>query len=144
MNLIERFESKFIPEPNTGCWLWDASLDTGGYGSFSVAGTNQRAHRVSYEMYTGSIPQGLELDHKCNVRSCVNPDHLEPVTRSENQKRSYHRGRVGGQSKKTHCKQGHQYSGDNLYLMPNGHRRCKECHRQEQSRQRQKKRSAAQ
>ena len=70
-----------------GCWLWTKSIDYGGYGRIGQRGVNARAHRVSYEHFVGPIPDGLSLDHLCRNRRCVNPDHLEPVTGSENTRR---------------------------------------------------------
>ncbi|MEE8234211.1 MAG: HNH endonuclease signature motif containing protein [Gammaproteobacteria bacterium] len=86
------------------------------------------AHRVSYEMENGLVPKGLELDHLCRVRNCVNPQHVEPVTHKEN----CQRGEVGiNHRRKTHCNRGHPYSGDNLYIVPkNGKRGCKTCSRE--------------
>jgi len=74
-------EHLYMPEPNSGCWLWLGSISKKGYGK----GPNGRhAHRTIFEHYKGPIPNKLELDHKCRVRSCVNPDHLEPVTTKVN------------------------------------------------------------
>lgn len=127
VSILERFEAKYIPEPNCGCWLWTASLDGKGYGQFQI-GTRAaqklvRAHRFAYEQAKGPIPKGLDLDHKCRVRSCVNPDHLEPVTRSENLRRG-----VGPtltkvrRAAQTHCKRGHPLDGWN-----GSSRFCKTC-----------------
>jgi HNH endonuclease len=76
---------RFIePEPNTGCWLWSGSRTRGEYGHMAKHG---RAHRVVYLLLRGAIPPGLQLDHLCRVRTCVNPDHLAPVTNAENSRR---------------------------------------------------------
>ena len=70
----------YEPEPNTGCWLWLKALDTGGYGQTSVGGRLRQAHRIFYEFCIGaSIPSGFVAHHKCETRSCVNPNHLEPM-----------------------------------------------------------------
>lgn len=84
--LRERFEAKFLPEPNTGCWLWMAAMGSDGYGSFWNDQHSQMmgAHRVAWLLFRGPIPPGLEVDHLCRVRSCVNPDHLRVVTKREN------------------------------------------------------------
>lgn len=134
-SLLERFNEKYIPEPNTGCWLWTASCheDTGygqihsGYGKKMLL-----AHVASYQLFVGPKPDGLELDHKCRVRCCVNPDHLEPVTRLENIMRG-----VGPSVTKarcaaiTHCLRGHEYTPSNTYVRtkPNGYRlrECRAC-----------------
>lgn len=78
---------------DTPCWIWDGALTDGGYGKASRGGKTTTAHRYVYEMYRGPIPEGLHLDHLCEVRECVNPDHLDPVTGSENTRRSWERGR---------------------------------------------------
>ena len=80
--MIERFLEKIIPEPNSGCWLWSgASISAGTcYGIIGRGGRKdgyELAHRLSYAIHKGPIPAGLELDHKCRVTLCVNPDHLE-------------------------------------------------------------------
>lgn len=87
--LVQRFMEKVAFEPNSGCWLWDAAIFPTGYGMFRTSPTkgSARAHRVAYELFVGPIPDGLCLDHRCRVRSCVNPDHLEPVTVAENARR---------------------------------------------------------
>lgn len=82
-----RFLSK-IAEQASGCWEWQACDNGLGYGFFSIAGVNQLAHRVSYRHFRGPIADGLELDHLCRNRRCVNPDHLEPVTHLVNMRRA--------------------------------------------------------
>lgn len=78
--------SLYIIDSNTGCWIWQGRMETRGwYGTF---GPNP-AHRVVYEKIKGSIPDNLELDHLCKVKSCVNPDHLEPVTGLINMRRAH-------------------------------------------------------
>lgn len=72
-----------------GCWLWTGTRNRGGYGDFRMPEGPRRAHRLAYENLVGPIPEGLELDHLCRVRNCVNPQHLEPVTRSENARRQH-------------------------------------------------------
>lgn len=71
------------------CWIWTGAITAHGYGTVGIDGRTRPVHRVVYEALTGeAIPDGLDLDHLCRVRSCVNPDHLEPVSRSENVRRS--------------------------------------------------------
>lgn len=74
-----------------GCWLWTGGKTTAGYGSFKYDGHSGYAHRYAYEVMVGEIPDGLELDHLCRVRNCVNPEHLDPVTPSVNKQRVYGR-----------------------------------------------------
>lgn len=71
-----RFDDKWTPEPFSGCWLWIAATNRGGYGNLKVNGKTANAHVVSYLIFKGSIPAGLFVLHKCDVRCCVNPDHL--------------------------------------------------------------------
>src|SRR3954469_2333783 len=123
---IERFELKVErPDGIEGCWLWVGCVLSSGYGQFWDGERKVGAHRWSYEHFVGPIPYGLELDHLCRVRNCVNPAHLEPVTRAENHRRGIsdevHRARFLA---KTHCPSGHPYSGDNLFFSNTGARKC--------------------
>ena len=95
MTWQERLWSKVAPPNEDGCWLWTGPLFD-GYGSFYGAwdvDTSRKGgpHRWAYIATHGSIPRGLHIDHLCNVRSCCNPDHLEPVTASENMRRAHAR-----------------------------------------------------
>lgn len=77
-----------VVENDTDCWLWQGVL-TNGYGVTSRNGRGMRAHRAFYEDFIGPIPDGLEIDHLCRNRACVNPGHLEPVSRMENIRRGF-------------------------------------------------------
>ncbi len=124
--LPERLERRIMPEPNSGCWLWIGNMNPNGYGYF----LREPAHRFVYQTIVGDIPDGLHLDHLCRVRSCVNPDHLEPVTPLENVRRSNCAEVQRALARmRTHCRRGHEYTADNLYITAVGHRCCRACSR---------------
>lgn len=114
--------------PDLGpCWLWTASLDSHGYGQFRIARRTVRTHRWAWISLRGEHAPGLELDHLCRVRECCNPDHLEPVTRQVNNARG---ASVSAKAKrKTHCVRGHEFTPENTYIGPRGHRACIACRR---------------
>ena len=123
--LPARFWAKAY-EDASGCWLWTAGKLRGGYGAFGAPGGGMRqAHRYSYEQLVGPIPAGLTIDHLCRVRACVNPAHMEPVTRRDNTMRG--ESAPAANARKTHCPRGHSYSGENLYVSPRGERFCRTC-----------------
>jgi len=122
-DILLRFNSKIQLKEN-GCHEWIAGKDRDGYGQFFLNKKTVKAHRFSYELYKGKIKNGLQIDHLCRNRGCVNPKHLEEVTCKENVNRgdSYN-------GNKTHCPQGHEYTENNTYIRPVSGRNCKECNR---------------
>ncbi len=119
--------ARAIPEPNSGCWLWIGSMNpvTGyGYASTGHRGSSRLAHRVAYEAFVGPIPDGLHIDHRCRMRLCVNPDHLEAVTQQVNNQRQRH---SNGFANATSCVNGHAFDAINTYHRPTGGRSCKTC-----------------
>ena len=135
MKLIEeRFWEKVNKDTKSGCWEWQSSIRGNGYGAFFThlkpeGRKCHGAHRYSWELANGAIPEGLWVLHKCDNRICVNPDHLFLGDRTDNMRDCAAKGRVStiGKSRQTHCKHGHEYTPDNVYINPQGHRRCKTC-----------------
>lgn len=119
----DRFLSYVRKNEGDGCWLWMGALDSNGYGIFNSQGVNgkvsEKAHRFSYLLNTGEIIGDLQLDHLCRVRPCVRPDHLEPVTSAENNRRK--------PGFRTICKDGHLLTEENVYRKANGARCCVTC-----------------
>lgn len=133
MTLEEKFWSKV--SKTDGCWLWTGSRSGNNkrpeslYGSFYLgSGKKIRAHRYSYEISKGSIPEGMLVCHSCDTPLCVNPDHLWLGTSADNNKDCLDKGR-GGQRRRTHCRKGHELTPDNILINTLGSRICKTCQR---------------
>lgn len=122
---------------DNGCWEWRARLSHNGYGRFFIGSRTDKsrrevpAHRFSYQIYNGIIPRGLEIDHLCRKPNCVNPEHLEAVTKRENLIRGT--GFIAINAAKTHCKHGHEFIPENIYWVGTS-RSCKICRALEVSR----------
>lgn len=128
-----------IDKRNDGCWHWTGAADRKGtgYGMARYQGRNRGAHRVVYMLLVGPIPAGLELDHLCCVRICVNPEHLEPVTHEVNTQRAVM------QATDELCANGHLWADGNARHRPSdGVRECRACCREKQARHRARKRAA--
>jgi hypothetical protein len=109
---------------STDCWLWTGTTNGTGYAKVYANGRLRVVHELIWELANGPKPAGMDLDHLCEVKHCINPDHLEPVTRQENLRRA-----SKGNFRKTHCPKGHEYTTDNILPNKRGKRNCKTCHR---------------
>ena len=154
--LTEGHQANFwrhVPErPEGACWIWRGGLMHNGYGRFNLPPTELKrpsaaAHRLAYELLIGPVPDSLDMDHLCRVRACVNPAHLEPVTRSENLRRSESTV-IGSNIRKTHCIRGHSLTDAHIVITKLGivKRHCRPCRKMHSAnsyaKQRQKKTAA--
>jgi HNH endonuclease len=128
VKLEPRIEKKIERIPESGCWIWMACLFATGYGAMNFRGKAVKAHRHIYEVTVGPIPPGMDLCHHCDVRECVNPDHMFVGTRQDNMDDAKAKGRKLGSPKKAICPRGHVRSGDNLYEW-RGKFSCRICRR---------------
>lgn len=130
MSIAIPWQDRVIPEPNSGCWLWDGAQASGGYGKVTRGGKQFRVTRLAWEERHGPIPLGLFVLHRCDVPACCNVDHLFLGTLRDNARDMAAKGRVGGGSpRQATCKYGHPFDAVNTYIKPNGDRRCRLCAR---------------
>lgn len=127
--LEDRAEERFWPKvfKTPGCWLWLGCVNSNGYGAFAAVRRQIPAHRYAYEVKVGPIPEGMTLDHLCRIRRCVNPDHLDVVTRGENTLRG---DTITARNiAKVRCLRGHALEGANVYRPPSRptKRICRAC-----------------
>lgn len=110
---VDRFWPKVVVDSETNCWNWTGARQPEGYGRFMIErGRIGLAHRFAYELLVAPIPADMTVDHLCRNTPCVNPDHLELVTREENALRG------SANAAKTHCIRGHEFTADNTYSAP--------------------------
>lgn len=139
MTALDRIYARVEVHP-LGCWQFTGALNHGGYGIVQRGARGEgtdRAHRIVYREEVGPIPAGMTIDHLCMNPRCVNPAHLDLVTRAENARRQAAAGRArgGGRNRaKTHCPAGHAYDEENTHVHA-GRRHCRACGR-ERARQR--------
>jgi hypothetical protein len=131
--IIKRFFSR-VQKTDT-CWIWTGAKHPAGYGRLMFGGHSTCAHRLSWMLHRGALNQDVTIDHLCHNKLCVNPDHLEPVSRGENARRYM--------LSRTHCSNGHAFNKENTAINHNGHRRCKACARMFAKKYAAMKRSAA-
>lgn len=128
-----------IIEDEQGCWIWQRARSSDGYGSVNRKGQPSGAHCFYYLDLVGPIPDGLELDHLCHVKPCVNPGHLEPVTHRENVRRHY--AHAPKKPIGTHCTKGHEFTPENTYETAT-QRFCRICKRDLRKRRTEAERAA--
>lgn len=125
---LKRMMERVAVVPESGCWIWTGSTGGAGYGTARWQRKLWRAHRLMFLLHGNELRQGLELDHVCRVKLCVNPRHLEQVTHTENMRRSpVIQAHLERRRTKPFCKHGHERTPDNILRDRHGMGRCREC-----------------
>jgi hypothetical protein len=112
---------------NDNCWLWTGEVLRNGYGRATCNGHRYLAHRLAYTEFVGLINPGYVVDHLCNVKNCVNPNHLRCCTQRENLFAEHSNSVTKQRKQQTHCVHGHKLTEDNVYRMKCGGRACRAC-----------------
>ena len=130
--IIERFENLIEYIPGFTCWAWMGRCDKGGYGRITKTNNEHGyiAHRLSYELYRGGIPDGYDIHHLCKNKWCVNPNHLEPISKREHM--ILDNPIIALNANKSHCINGHEFNYQNTIIRTfdkgrHPHRRCNVC-----------------
>lgn len=127
-DVVSRRFTHYVRVEPSGCWMWRRLVDKDGYGKVQIGGKSLLGHRVFFTHFKGPIPPGLELDHLCRRPGCVNPEHLEPVTRRENCLRGTNP--CAENARRTKCVNGHPLVAPNMRIIYSEgrlKRRCRAC-----------------
>lgn len=123
-DVATRFREQVRVDDASGCWVWQGFKDVQGYGRFKCAGRTVLAHRMAYALFVGDT-EGILLDHVCCNPSCVNPQHLRPLSKRENTLRGV--APSAQNARKGKCVRGHPFDSENTYYTPTGSRQCRRC-----------------
>ncbi len=135
MRALARLLDRCVQEGD--CWVWKGGADR--YGRIGALGRKWRTHQLAYILLVDDIPGGLQIDHLCRNRLCVNPDHLEAVPQRINLARGF--GPWAVNKRKTACLRGHDFTADNTYVNQKGERHCRTCQRAHRAAYKRRKRT---
>lgn len=131
----EQFIDMSMPITESGCWIWMGSVSSNGYGNYKIKNKQIKPHRLSYELFIDEIDKGLQVCHKCDIKVCVNPNHLFIGTQKDNIQDAVKKKRMFNQ-RKTRCPKGHKYEENNIYRLSDKSTRrlCRQCYREKSHR----------